>query len=466
MNEKISKLTSSKKKSVEKKNKLKEKVSKKQAQITHIDNKKYKCVDGTTSLMRRYTNQQWKLQHNEEIKGEVITKEELQEARLHPIHIIGESAHHGNRFCWIEKEEVVDEETGEITEVFYFDLCFDRIKKSNSTHIILKITNKLNQNHIKMLEKFYELDKNDNLIPVALTYNITSDKLTITYNEKELYKNEYTHIQRIPNRVMAIDNNPNYLGWSIVDWYSSSDYRIIQSGIYSIKEINDEWFALNRLGNVSSDDERRIDNHNKREHEIYEITHNLIHKANYYKCSLFGIEDLNIISTDRILGQNLNALCNNLWMRNDMFNNIHKLCNIFNIRCLDINASYSSIYGNIIFRKEGLSDPINASLEIGRRAYEFYNQYIIKTKDKIRNIIKPVGSDFKKSIAEALEAFRLHNNKNADKQIQFAKFMTDTTDLYELYLVLKKTGTPYRVPIKQNDVLRFLSPKSKVKIIH
>jgi hypothetical protein len=74
-----------------------------------------------------------------------------------------------------------------------------------------------------------------------------------------------------------------------------------------------------------------------------------------------------------------------------------------------MQCSYSSIYGNIIFRKEGLSDPINAALEIGRRTYEYYNQYKIKTKKQIHNIIKPVESDFKQSIAEALEAFRFHH---------------------------------------------------------
>lgn len=44
--------------------------------------------------------------------------------------------------------------------------------------------------------------------------------------------------------------------------------------------------------------------------------------------------------------------------------------------------------------------------------------------------------------------------------------MTDAFNLDELYNVLKKTGTPYRVPIKENNVSRFSSLKSKVKIIH
>jgi hypothetical protein len=45
--------------------------------------------------------------------------------------------------------------------------------------------------------------------------------------------------------------------------------------------------------------------------------------------------------------------------------------------------------------------------------------------------------------------------------------MTDTIDLFDLYNVLKKTGTPYRVPVKTNQKDgRFSSLKSKVKFIH
>lgn len=472
LNNKLSKMTSKKKKIQKKIEKINKKIAKKQGQITHIDNKKYKCVDGTVDLTRNYTKQQWRIKHSKEINGHIITKEELNEARLHPVYIIGESAHHGNRLCWIEKEYTVDKKTGEIlNEELYFDLCFNRGKKSKSTHIIIKPKDKLPDNYKKLIEQFYILDKNPDMKPVALTYTIKANQLTISYDEKELNRGKYEHIQRIPNRVMSIDNNPNYLGYSIVDWYSSSDYRIIDTGIYSIKDINDEWFALNKEKNVKPDDERRIKNSNKRTHEIFEITHSLIHKANYYKCSLFGIEDLNIQSNDRLIGSNLNYLCNNMWMRNDMYTNINKLCNIFNITCLDVKCNYSSIYGNIIFRKEGLSDPINAALEIGRRTYEYYNQYKIKTKKQIHNIIKPVESDFKQSIAEALEAFRFYHANDEVKCAQFnnlyTKFMTDMIDLFDLYNVLKKTGTPYRVPVKtnQNDG-RFSSLKSKVKFIH
>ena len=33
--------------------------------------------------------------------------------------------------------------------------------------------------------------------------------------------------------------NPNYIGWSIVDWKSSSEFEIVESGVYSFKKFSD-----------------------------------------------------------------------------------------------------------------------------------------------------------------------------------------------------------------------------------
>ena len=46
------------------------------------------------------------------------------------------------------------------------------------------------------------------------------------------------------------------------------------------------------------------------------------------------------------------------------------------IKCYKINAAYSSYIGNI---QHNYSDPINASIEVGRRGYEVI---ILKNKDK------------------------------------------------------------------------------------
>ena len=81
-------------------------------------------------------------------------------------------------------------------------------------------------------------------------------------------------------RRMSIDMNPNYIGWSIIDWKSSSEFSVVKSGVYSIKTINDKDFDL-KGKSIPSNDPARIHLSNKRQHEILEISKNLINKAIY-----------------------------------------------------------------------------------------------------------------------------------------------------------------------------------------
>lgn len=57
---------------------------------------------------------------------------------------------------------------------------------------------------------------------------------------------------------------------------------------------------------------------------------------------------------------------------------------------------------------------ILASIEIGRRGYEFYNQYISKTKQIKKNIMKPDLSMFNRLYLKSLEEFKL--------QLMYIKF--------------------------------------------
>jgi len=77
--------------------------------------------------------------------------------------------------------------------------------------------------------------------------------------------------------------NPNYIGWSIVDWKSESEFKVIKSGIYSIKDLNDKDFNLKGKGLDSSSKERQYIS-NKRNYEVIQIVKNIINKSIYYKC--------------------------------------------------------------------------------------------------------------------------------------------------------------------------------------
>ena len=125
--------------------------------------------------------------------------------------------------------------------------------------------------------------------------------------------------------------NPNYIGWSIVDWKSSSEFEVIESGVYSFKKFSDLYKQLNDLQNVSSDDPRRIKIYNKRTYETIKVAENIINKAIYYKCQIVSIEDLNIKAKDMDKGKNYNALCNNHWLRTTFCNQLRKRTNIHKI---------------------------------------------------------------------------------------------------------------------------------------
>ena len=75
---------------------------------------------------------------------------------------------------------------------------------------------------------------------------------------------------------------------------------------------------------------------------------------------------------------------------------------------------------------------ILASIEIGRRGYEFYNQYISKTKQIKKNIMKPDLSMFNRLYLKSLEEFKLQSTYE---------------DLVELYYFFKKSKMMYRLSI-------------------
>ena len=132
------------------------------------------------------------------------------------------------------------------------------------------------------------------------------------------------------------------------------------------------------------------------------------------------------------MGKKFNKLVNNLWNRNALVNNLTKRCNIFNIKLLKVKPEYSSFIGNFLYRSLNLPDMILASIELGRRAYEYFNQYILRTKEQTKNIIQPRISDFRHFYKKSLEEFQIEDNQ---------------LSLRELYYIFKKSKVLYRLSI-------------------
>ena len=322
------------------------------------------------------------------------------------------------------------------------DLTFITLKlKEKKTKISLPIN--LHSNIKYILKNIY---KHQILDDTPITYKIDYNYVYIQFDESIILNNN--NLNKIQNRVLSLDLNPNYIGWSIVDWKSENEFNVIKSGVYSIKKLNDKDFNLKNKGYSSESSERKYIS-NKRNFETLQIVKNIINKSIYYKCQLISIEDLNIKTSDKELGKRFNKLVNNSWCRNTFVNNLTKRCNIHNIKLLKVKPEYSSFIGNFLYRSLNLPDMVLASIEIGRRGYEFYNQYISKVKEIKKNIIRPNLSMFNKLYLKSLEEFNLQPIYK---------------DLIELYYFFKKSKLKYRLSIDQFNLQfsRFTSYKSYI----
>ena len=355
-----------------------------------------------------------------------ISKEEFKLKRLSFIYSIGEVVNKsvkGNRKFHIEQD---------LENIIF--------KPNKSTKINLKLIG-LNKRK-QILSKLYQKQERKE---IKIAYKLDLEYIYVIFEENDVYNYETKFIK---NRVLALDLNPNYIGWSIVDWKSESEFDVIKSGVYSIKKLNDKDFNLKNKG-YSTDSKERKYISDKRNFESIQIVKNIVNKSIYYKCQIISIEDLSIKSSDKELGKRFNKLVNNSWCRNAFVNNLTKRCNIHNIKLLKVKPDYSSFIGNFLYRSLHLPDMVLASIEIGRRGYEFYNQYISKTKEIKKNIVRPNLSMFNKLYLKSLEEFKLQPIYK---------------DLIELYYFFKKSKLKYRLSIDSFNLQfsRFTSDKSYI----
>ena len=182
---------------------------------------------------------------------------------------------------------------------------------------------------------------------------------------------------------------------------------------------------------------------------MIEVAKDICNIAKSFQCNLVVVEDLNIKSQDRSKGKKLNRLCNAFFIRNTFINNLNKRCNIDGIRFLKVMPAYSSFIGNFLYRGLNLPDPILASIELGRRGYEFNAQYIEKSKEKSKTIVQPSPQKFDDLISKSLEEFGIKES------------FKDLIDLY--YLFQKDPKMMYRVPFaKDNKWSKFKNRKSQL----
>lgn len=338
----------------------------------HSDNKIHLCFGGKNN-QRDYQTKK-------------ITKQEYEDRRLHPLTSIG------------EKDSGTKRTGGNRKFKLSADLSYVSLKLKDKT-VKIYLPEKIHKKYKKLLN---ELVVHQVIGDIPITYKVSLDALYISVAVEDLYSVKKQ--DSIEDRILAIDMNPNYIGWSVVEWTSENEYKIIDAGVFSLKKLNDieNTFIKKHIKNTSPERKKIT---NKRTYNIYEITHILMNICVHYRCSMFSFEKLDIKSEDCGRGKRYNKLVNNQWLRTPFVNNLKKLAQIFNIRIVEVAPEYSSFIGNFIFRDENLPDMCLASVELSRRCYEFFHQYISKDKDKKKNIVFPDVKMFARRFVGAKEVF-------------------------------------------------------------
>ena len=337
-----------------------------------------------------------------------ISKEEFQIKKLRPLYSVGESPQKGNRkFSIVTENHII-------------------FKPTREEHFLLEINP--SRNYQKYLIQLSQLS-NEKKIPID--FKLDLNYIYVSFDLNKL-KSERIISEKIKDRYFAIDMNPNYVGYTIIGWVDGQNYKIIDKGCFSLKDLNDYDDSLKGKGFSSESKERKYIS-NKRNYEISDIAHKLERIANHYQCENFVMEDLSIPSKDNGKGKRFNRLCNQQWCRNRFCNIIKKLCKLDKIKILEVIPNYSSFIGNLVYRNEKLFDPVLSSIEISRRGYEFNHQYILKDKDKNKNIVFGNFDEDRVKYTQSLEELGVNET--------FSSFK-------ELYDKVKKSKVRYRFPLE------------------
>ena len=328
-----------------------------------------------------------------------ISSDQWKELRNRPVKIQGESNQKSNR-------------------MFDFSKLSDNIlifKPSKNIH--QEIPFKISKNQRK--EIIYLLN---NISKMPIQVLLKKNQICLTYEQEKI-----ENIDKITNRILGIDMNPNNIGISITD---------------SGKDVFHEVFKFT---------DRTRKNKNKRNHETKEIACRIIKLAIHFHVSMVVLEELKMGAKDAKKGRSFNRLVNNEWNRNLFQWQIRKLSDKFGIECKLVNCAYSSTIGNILFRN--LPDPCAAAKEIARRGPNKYVKSLCMYPNTNLSKVR-VLNQWKEAEAAGLLLVKILEDSCSSIASKWV----------EIHNAIKKSGIKYRVPLDsiRSNVFRFNSIKSGI----
>ena len=268
-----------------------------------------------------------------------ISKEEYQENRLLFINVQGEANQKGNRKFTLDLDN---------NQIIFKPKCREKI--------ILQLP-KLRKPLYKELKRIQELSTQEiteDFKGMCFQIELSSKEIHISFDELATKNFKITSIK---DRILGIDLNPNFIGYSISDFKDDENKNILSAKCFDLTK-------LNKNLEVKSNDKKHLYQTNKRQFEIIQIVKSIISQAVHFKTEKIVIEDLNLPSEDKHKGKEYNRLVNNCWNRQLFIRKLKMDARIFGIKVIEVNPMYSSFIGNL---QHNYFDPVSSSLEIARR---------------------------------------------------------------------------------------------------
>ena len=340
------------------------------------------------------------------------TKEEFKCCRLIPITIAGETRQKGNRLFNLDFED---------NKVEF------KPKKGIKIPVEFKMSNKQKEELLNIQELCLRKE-------FSIAISLNNDYITFCYDEEKLNGNNYFYQNLKSNRVLGIDQNPNYIGLSVIEFTDDNNFKVIYKQIFNLSR-------LTKKSGKSSDSIKSKYLVNKRKFETINLSYEIDNLVNYWKCNKVVIEDLKFKSN--LLGRSLNRLCKNSWNRCLFENKLKMLSKLHGYEVVEINPCYTSQLGNIIYGNENTPDMVAASIEIARRGFKKYQ----------KSWFYP---SFNKSLSRINEQW---------KQTLSDNFIKDWKGLFQL---IKESKLKYRISLddcKASKVLSLNNKKSYISLM-
>jgi IS605 OrfB family transposase len=191
---------------------------------------------------------------------------------------------------------------------------------------------------------------------VPFTVSLTATHISISWDEKV----EPLKRKANPDRVLALDLNPNRIGAAVLEREGEA-CKPLRWSIYDYSELN---CRLKK----ASDHPDSIHQRDKRVYELSCIAREVTNLAVHFQCSAVITEHLNIQSQDHGKGRSFNRAVNNQWTWKGFVLPMVRRLEAAGLRHKEVNPAYSSKLGNLLWGWPLLiPDPACAAVELGRR---------------------------------------------------------------------------------------------------